>query len=107
MWLRSDRGGFGTGFDLVCFLNIEKTDRRLCITGGELVGTGEDSGLDRGASSDHMAGEFFGLEVVEPDDSRGASESITTASLSVAEELVSTVFSAFSTRLRLVNGSSS
>jgi hypothetical protein len=90
-----------------CFLKIEKTDRRLSIAGGELVGTGEDGGLDRGASSDHIVGVTFGLEVGRCDDSGDNSQSLTTASFSVVEELVSTVLSAFSTRLRLEDGSSS
>lgn len=43
---------------MACFLKREKTGRRFWSGGGELVGTGEDGGLDRGASSDHTAGEF-------------------------------------------------
>jgi hypothetical protein len=52
----------------------EKTARRLWCGGGELFGIGEEGGLDRGASSDHIAGEFFGLDVGGFDDARKAAE---------------------------------
>jgi hypothetical protein len=75
LWLRSNSGCFAVGVALVCFLNREKTGRRFWIGGGELVGKGEDGGLDRGVSSDHSTGELFGLDVGGSVVSRGATES--------------------------------
>jgi hypothetical protein len=72
LWLQSESGGLRVELGLACFLNKEKTGRRCCGGGGELVGMGEDGGLDRGASSDHTAGEFFGLDVGGSDDSTKA-----------------------------------
>jgi hypothetical protein len=48
---------------------MEKTGRRLWRAGGELCGTGDDGGPDRGSSSEKMAGESFGLDVGGVDDS--------------------------------------
>jgi hypothetical protein len=67
LWLRSESGCFVVVVDLTCFLNSEKTGRRFCSGGGELEGTGEDGGLDRGASSDHIAGDDLGLDVAGPE----------------------------------------
>jgi hypothetical protein len=113
LWLLSESGSFVSVLDLICFLNMEKTDRRFRIAGGELVGTGEEGeegeegGLDRGASSDHISGGLFGLEVAISDESRGISESMVAVSLCGAEDFASIVSPAMSTRLRLVGGSSS
>jgi hypothetical protein len=69
---------------------------------------GEDGGLDRGVASDHSAGEFFGLDVGGSEAPRGGSESFGGASSGhVPGILTSVVFTAHSTRLRLVGGSSS
>jgi hypothetical protein len=108
LWLRSDSGCLGTGVALTCFLNREKTGRRFCTGGGELVGKGEDGGLDRGVSSDQSAGEFLGLDVGGSPGFRGAVESFTEASdVFVLAMLTSVVCIAHSTRLRLAGGSSS
>jgi hypothetical protein len=96
----------GTG--LSCFLRNEKAGRRFCCGGGELLGTGEDGGLDRGASSENTPGKFFGLDVGGSEDSVGAfetSEGGSTVCAAVCS--VSAASGARSTRLRLVGGSSS
>jgi hypothetical protein len=69
---------------------------------------GDDGGLDRGASSDHTAGESFGLDVGSSESSRVRSSWVTGASL-VGVPIVSRSvgFGGHSTRLRLVGGSSS
>lgn len=93
---------------MICFLRNENTGRRFCTGGGELFIAGDDGGLDRGVSSDHTAGEFFGLDVGGSEASLGIIESfkvvpdvcIFVVSTSVASK-------AHSTRLRLVGGSSS
>jgi hypothetical protein len=68
--LRSESDCFVPEVCLTCFRKSEKTGRRFCNGGGELVGMGEEGGLDRGASSDHTAGEFFGLDVEGSEGSR-------------------------------------
>jgi len=96
------------GRDLAVFRNNEKTGRRFCCCRGELNGTGDDGGLDRGASSDHIAGEFLGLDVGGSDDSRGAVEiSGSDSTRKDAVTVVWTVWCVDSTRLRLVGGPSS
>lgn len=94
--------------DLVVFLKKEKTGRRFCGCGGELFGTGDEGGLDRGASSDHVACESFGLDVGGSEDV-GADAGISACDLIVCDVgiVVATVTGALSTRLRLVGGSSS
>jgi len=96
------------GEGLAFFLMNEKTGRRFWSGGGELFGTGDDGGLDRGASSDHTAGEYFGLDVGGSEGSQGLSEVYATASMGcVAAIPVSVVSGAHSTRLRFAGGSSS
>jgi hypothetical protein len=108
LWLRSDSGCFVMAAALACFLNRENTGRRFWTGEGELVGKGEDGGLDRGASSDQSAGEFLGLDVGGSEASRGAVESFMRASSGfVLAVSTSVVCMAHSTRLRLVGGSSS
>jgi hypothetical protein len=72
------------------------------------VGIGEDGGLDRGASSDHTAGESFGLDVRGSEDSRKASGSSFGDTIVGASVILEALGSGVrSTRLRLVGGSSS
>lgn len=107
LWLRSDSGCFAVVVDLTCFLKSEKTGLRFCSGGGELEGTGEDGGLDRGAS-DQIGGDDLGLDV-------GGSEAPFVGSFTVSGacrtvdivSVVSVDCTAHSTRLRLVGGSSS
>ena len=63
MWLRSESGCLTIVEGFAFFLINEKTGRLFWGGGGELFGTGDDGGLDRDASSDHTAGEFFVLDV--------------------------------------------
>ena len=76
LWLRSPRGFFADVMGLGCLLNMEKTGRRFWRAGGELRGTGDDGGLDRGTSSEKIAGEFFGLDVGGIELSRVREESL-------------------------------
>jgi hypothetical protein len=85
----------------------EKTGRRFWRGGGELFGTGEEGGLDRGTSSDQIPDEVFGLEVEASGTSRA--EVVRLEGEEVAR-FVGTPISLMgvcSTRLRLVGGSSS
>jgi hypothetical protein len=91
---------------LFCFLRKEKTGRLLGARGGELVGTGDDGGLDRGTSSDHGADDDLGLDVRGSEVSRvGERRFEGDEYVAVASASWSTVV--VSTRLRLVGGSSS
>jgi hypothetical protein len=87
---------------------MENTGRRFCRAGGELRSAGDEGGLDRGASSEKMAGESFGLDMGGVDVSRGGPQ-FSRIEETVADSIMSTlVFSTVdSTRLRLVGGSSS
>jgi hypothetical protein len=93
---------------LTCFLNIEKTGRRFWTGGGELRGTGEDGGLDRGGTSEKTADELFGLDGGETELERVIDEGMTLEAVSEDINVVGSVLSiVFSVRLRLVGGSSS
>jgi hypothetical protein len=93
---------------LSCFRRNEKTGRRFWGGGGELLGTGDDGGLDRGTSSDHIADDDLGLDaggcevarveewLFEGDDGNAVSRTST-----------SWITVVVSTRLRLVGGASS
>lgn len=94
------------GFDVL--LKMENTGRRFGTGGGELVWPSSDGGLDLGTSSDHIPEEFFGLDVGGSDDSK---ISFLHGELVVSPSTIgiepSILFTGFSTRLRLVGGSSS
>lgn len=89
-------------------MNIEKTGRRFWTGGGELHGTGDDGGLDRGGSSEKTAGESFGLDGGGVELPRPTDETMTAGAASGDVKVAAWVLSVVvSTRLRLVGGSSS
>jgi hypothetical protein len=90
-----------------CFFTNENTGRRLCSGGGELCCTGDDGGLDLGASSDQIAAEVFGLDVGGSEESHVGFEQLIGANISALRCSALLLSRVRSTRLRLIGGSSS
>jgi hypothetical protein len=93
---------------LGCFLKSEKTGRLFWGGGGELRGTGDDGGLDRGASSDHTTAGVSGLDVggsgMSTSDSESPRRGFKDRGLCMSAFVVSS--STHATRLRLAGASS-